>query len=664
MSIERERLSFDATGAPFSARFGDVYASRDGALGQARHVFLGGNGLPARWAHADQFVIVETGFGLGTNFLATWQAWRDDPARPRRLHFVSIELHPLGADEVRAQAPADLTPLARQLADAWPPALPGLHRCEFEQGAVVLTLAFGDAGDLAPRLVCGADAFYLDGFAPDRNPRMWEPALLRALARLARPGATLATWCTARPVRDALATAGFELERRAGFGHKRDMLSGRYAPRWRLRRHEPPAAYRGERSAVVVGAGLAGATAAAALAQRGWHVHVIERGRVPAAGASALPWGLLHPQITADDSLLARLTRAGFFASRRALVRLAPAGGCGERPLWQHSGVLQLARTDEEAARLKALAQRLRLPTDYARWIDADEAQQEVGIKPRRGGWWFADGALVSGQTWCEQALAPASIALHCSQAVQCIARSAEGWQVSSVDGRVLTSAPVLVVASALDAPRLLGAALPVTAVRGRITQIDATALAALRAGLAGDGYLLRGPDGWAGVGATYELPLPGDADIDTLDAARAHQSNLARLARLLAQPPSVVPIGAFDAQRCVARDRLPYAGALADAAAAATMPRQRGAHLADLPRQAGLYASFAFGSRGLSLAALAAELIACQIEGEPAPIERDLVDAIDPARVLLRALRRAPACTEESRGGLPARLMRNRVSQ
>ena len=641
--LQTETLATDAAGAPFSARYGDVYASRDGALGQARHVFLDGNGLPARWANAEQFVIVETGFGLGTSFLATWHAWRADSARPRRLHFVSVERHPLAAGDLCAHAPAELAPLAARLADAWPLPLPGLHRREFEGGAIALTLAFGDARELVPQLVCGADALYLDGFAPDRNPQMWEPALLKALARLARPGATLATWCAARSVRDALGVAGFELELHAGFGRKREMLTGRFAPRWRVRRHEPPHPYRGERSAVVVGAGLAGATAAGALARRGWHVHVVERGRVPAAGASALPWGLLHPQIAADDSVFARLTRAGFFASLRALASLAPDGRSGERALWHRGGVLQVARTDEEARRLQALAQRLQLPAAYARWLDAEEAQACVGMRPRRGGWWFADGVLASGQAWCEQALAPAAIALHCRQAVERIERATDGWRVCAADGRVLTTAPVLVVANALDAPRLLGAALPVTPVRGRITQIDAAALAALRAGVAGDGYLLRGPDGWCGVGATYEVPLPGD-EHGALDEARARESNLARLPRLLAAPPSAVPIGGFDARRCVARDRLPYVGGVADVDAAHALPRRRGAQLAELPRRRGLYASFAFGSRGLSLAALAAELVAAQIEGEPAPIERDLAAAIDPARELLRALRHGRA--------------------
>ncbi len=644
-----------ADGAPFSARYGDVYASRDGAAGQARHVFIGGNELPARWAGADQFVVVETGFGLGVNFLATWQAWRDDPARPRRLHYVSVELHPLAAGALRAPAPLELGELAQQLAAAWPLPLPGLHRREFEHGAVVLTLAFGDARDLVPRLACGADAIYLDGFAPDRNPQMWEPALLKSIARLARPGATLATWCTARAVRDALDGAGFALQLRTGFGRKRDMLIGRYAPRWRTRRHEPPGAYRGERSALVIGAGLAGATAAHALARRGWRVQVLERGTHIASDASALPWGLLHPQITADDSVFARLTRAGCFAARAALARLEAQGGA----LWRSCGVLQQAASGAEFDQWVALHAHSGWPDAYAAPRDPDAAAALIGRRPRRGGWWFADGALVAAARWCAAALAHASIDVRCNVGVERLQRDGDGWRALDAGGRALAAAPVVIVACAFDAPRLLGTPVALTPVRGRITRIDPAALDGLRAGLAGDGYVLNGLDGWAGVGATYEMPLQGDA-AGALDEARAHASNLARLPRLLADTPQVAPIGVFDATRCVSRDRLPLAGQAADLdAVRARQARLRGAHLADLPRAPGLFASFAFGSRGLSLAALAAELIAARIEGEPAALERDLADALDPARELLHALRRgrpisAAAMTYDAAGSPP----------
>lgn len=636
--VEPAELEFDRDGHPFSRRYGDVYASRDGALGQARHVFLGGNGLPARWARRRQFVVLETGFGLGTNFLATWRAWRDDPARPQWLHFVSVERHPLRADDLVRAAPQPLRPLATALAAQWPLPLPGLHRLAFDDGRVALTLALGEAEALLPQLALGADAFYLDGFAPDRNPQMWSPRLLKALARLARPGATLATWCTARSVREALAAAGFAVERRPGFGHKREMLAAAFAPRWKVRRHEPPLLYEGSRQAVVVGAGLAGCCAAQALARRGWQVEVIDAGAGPAAGASALPWGLLHPQLSRDDNVLSRLTRAGFLLARREAAQAAERGAS----CWHGCGVLQLAADDDEAAAMAATVAQGVVPPAFAAWRDPEAASQRVGMASRRGGLWFPGGGLIAAPRWCAAMLdaAGGQIVLKANTRAERLSSVAGLWRVEGAGGRWQAEAPVAIVAAAMAAPPLLGLRhAPVRPVRGRLSLLSANDLPALRVGLAGDGYALRAPDGCVAVGASYEFaPADGEAG---LPEAAIHAGNLQRLARLLAEPPPVAVRGVFDGVRCVARDRLPLTGPVADEAVAlADAPALRGAQLADLPRRCGLYASFAFGSRGLALAPLAAELIAAQIEGEPWPIECDLAAAIDPARFLLRHLR------------------------
>ena len=232
MPFNPARLTFAADGTPFSPDYDDVYHSAAGAHAQAKHVFLAGNGLPDRWAGCAQFVIVETGFGLGLNFLATWLAWRDDPQRCRTLHFISLEKHPLAAADLARVHVAwpELATLADELGRSWPALEAGAHELEFDGGRVRLTLHFGDAVTLLPTLAARADAFYLDGFSPAKNPELWSPALCSALARLAVSGATLATWSVAGSVRRALAAAGFEVTRRPGFAGKRQMLIGRFAP--------------------------------------------------------------------------------------------------------------------------------------------------------------------------------------------------------------------------------------------------------------------------------------------------------------------------------------------------------------------------------------------------------------------------------------------------
>jgi tRNA 5-methylaminomethyl-2-thiouridine biosynthesis bifunctional protein len=230
--LELATLVLANDGTPYSPAYGDVYHSAAGGHLQAKHVFMGGNGLPERWRERRRFVVLETGFGLGTNFLATWLAWRNDPQRCAELHFISLEKHPFAAvDLARAhEVWPEFAELSAELMRHWPVGdllRAGEHRLELADARVVLHLLFGDALAYLPMLDAEVDAFYLDGFSPAKNPDLWSPELCRSLHRLAVPGATLATWSVAGAVRRALSDAGFVVEKRAGFADKRQMLIGR-----------------------------------------------------------------------------------------------------------------------------------------------------------------------------------------------------------------------------------------------------------------------------------------------------------------------------------------------------------------------------------------------------------------------------------------------------
>jgi tRNA 5-methylaminomethyl-2-thiouridine biosynthesis bifunctional protein len=229
-------LAFRHNGTPYSPLHDDIYHSAVGSIAQAQYVFLQGNGLPGRWQERPVFTILETGFGMGINFLTTWAAWRADPARGEHLHFVSVEKHPFSAGDLRAAYAATLkdesiAALADTLAAAWPMLVPGSHRLQFDEGRVTLTLIFGDAVEALPGLSLHVDAFYFDGFAPAKNPELWTPAIFMSLARLASGDATFSTYTSAGDVKRALLQAGFEYRKVAGFGWKRAMLVGRIAPR-------------------------------------------------------------------------------------------------------------------------------------------------------------------------------------------------------------------------------------------------------------------------------------------------------------------------------------------------------------------------------------------------------------------------------------------------
>jgi tRNA 5-methylaminomethyl-2-thiouridine biosynthesis bifunctional protein len=625
--------AFDAAGTPCSPEYNDVYHSDESGPGQARHVFVGGNDLPARWASKHSYTLVETGFGLGLNFLATWDAWRDDPARPRRLHYVSIEKHPFSRADLatmHARYP-EFAPLAAQLQAAWPLPLPGLHRLEFEDGRIALTLAFADVADIVPRLRLAADAFYLDGYAPARNPAMWAPGVMKGLARLARPGATLATYTSARAVRDALSAAGFEPALRAGFGRKRHMLTARFAPRLR-RRVAAPAPEWSERRAIVIGAGLAGAAVTERLASRGWWIDLIERHGAPAQEASGMPAGLFHPHVSRDDSLLSRLTRAG---SLHALTRWRALERAGLALSWKNCGVLQMARDARDEARMAGAMRALGFPAEYVDYAPKSVAARLAGREVEAGGWWFpASGwmqpaALVAAQL----AAAQPQLVFHPGRAVNALTRVGDLWHALAPDGALIAAAPVAVLANSHDAGRLAQCGAPLKRVRGQLTRLPAGSVTGLSAVLAGPGHVIPAADGGAVLGATF------DYDDDSPEPrAAGHAANLERLSRMLAHietPHDPETLEGAVGFRCVAADRLPLIGAMADAASAGA---------GGLSRLTGLYGAFGYASRGLTWAALGGELVASLVEGEPAPLESDLLDAIDPGRFLLRRARRGRA--------------------
>ncbi|MBY4945277.1 bifunctional tRNA (5-methylaminomethyl-2-thiouridine)(34)-methyltransferase MnmD/FAD-dependent 5-carboxymethylaminomethyl-2-thiouridine(34) oxidoreductase MnmC [Cupriavidus respiraculi] len=637
-------------GTPYSPRYDDVYHSVEGGLAQARHVFLCGNGLPDRWQGREQFVIVETGFGQGLNFLATWQAWRDDPRRCGRLHFVSIEKHPFTRDglaTIHAALP-ELGPMAAQLRAAWPLPLPGLHRMAFEEGAVVLTLALGDIDTLLPKLAVGADAFYLDGFSPARNAEMWAPSVMKRLARLARPGATLATYTAAGFVRRGLASAGFEVAKAPGFGGKRDMTVARFPSDWARRRHPPPAAANWpERHAIVVGAGLAGCAVTERLAARGWTVSLFEAQDGPARVTSAHRAAAMHPHVSADDSLLSRLSRAGNLYSRRVWQALSEAGHAVG---WNECGVLQLGADDAESELQRAALTALGFPAPFVRWMGAEEAAAIHGAGVPRGGLWFGQGGWVAPPDICgaQLAMAGGRVRARFGCRIGAIERDGDGWIARDEAGAVLARAPVLVLANAHEAARLMPQRfLAMRRVRGQLTTLLPEHLDALGRWpdcvVTGTGYLLpTDAQGIARIGSSYEEP---DGPLEA--RAEVHAANLERLAAML---PDTAPaldridpasLDGYVGERTVSHHRLPWVGPLADEDEALRHAvALRGARFRDVPRQPGLYAALAFGSRGLTWAAIAAELVASQIEGEPLPLEGDLVDALDPARLLVRALR------------------------
>ena len=590
-------------GVLYSALYGDIYHSADGAVGQAQHVFLCGCGLPRRWARRERFTILETGFGTGLNFLATWAAWRLDPERSARLHFISVEKHPFRTGDLailHARWP-EFPELSHQLLATWPVLVPGFHRIMLDGGQVQLTLMLGDALDCLPNLQARVDAFFLDGFAPERNPDLWQPGLFAAIAKMAAPGALAATYTVTGGVRAALAQAGFVCEKRPGYGRKRHCLRAHFASESSRDEPAPP------RRVVVIGAGVAGTATAHALAQHGVSVTVLDRAADAGLGASGNPVAVFRPVISRDDNRATRLTRASFLHDLRAWAAL------GDTVEWSRCGVLHLARHAEAAAKQRQALAATAPPDDFARWVELDEMRELANWPVASPGVFYSTAGWVVPQSLCRAWLDHPAIRLQTGCAVARVEALATGWRVLDQQGGVLAEADAVVLANARDARSLApDQAWPLHTVRGQITQFPPDCLPQIRRVIACEGYVSPGARGLL-VGATYEHD-----DDDIAPRVASDLANMARLEAIL--PGATAAFSLHDAAtksraslRATLPDRLPIVGAVSG--------------------RPGLFVAAGYASRGVVWAGLLGEALADLMTGQPLPLENDLMRAIAPTR-------------------------------
>jgi tRNA 5-methylaminomethyl-2-thiouridine biosynthesis bifunctional protein len=612
-----------AGGSPYSPRFGDRYRSEGGGLEQAREVFLKGCGLPQAWAGQPQWCVLETGFGLGLNFLVTWAAWRADPQRPRLLHFVSTEAFAASADDVfrSALTHPELIPFAQALKDQLWGLLPGMHRLVFEGGQVMLTLCIGNAKAVLQGAAFEADSLYLDGFSPLLNPDIWDVHTFKAVARCCRRGTRVATWTVARSVRDALAQCGFVVEKVPGIPPKRDNLQGQYQPAWEVKKLRPPPARRMPGDCIVIGSGLAGAAVAASLARRGWQVTVLDAAGAPSTGASGLPAGLLAPHVSPDDSLLSRLSRSGIRAMLQQAGALLASGSD-----WQATGVLE-----------RCLAHPRKLPPAWQPGQPLADAAGDwtrlaapgqlglCGLPANSPALWHVRAGWIKPPSLVRAWLATPGVTWRGHASASQWQRHAGRWQVLDAAGQELASAELVVLAAGHGSRALADAAGPAAplalqAIRGQAAwalHAADTASAMPPFPVNGHGSLVPQvplADGLAWVaGSTFERD-------NTSDALRAEDevNNLGKLQTLLPLPAQALApqvesgqVQGWAGVRCATPSRLPSLGPLAG--------------------QPDLWVSTGMGSRGLTFAALCAELLAARLHGEPLPIEQRLADALLP---------------------------------
>ena len=556
-------------------------------------------------------VVLDTAFGSGAQFLATL-------ARHRAGHLHYLAIVP------SVPAPSALAAAVPGLAAQWPVDVPGMHRLHLPSG-LTLDLLVGPAEAWLPEIVARVDEFIIA-----------EPLdQLRALQRLATPASTLRIRQPGEQALRSLRAAGFT-------------TAGEPDGEWQhaaytSRKPQPPRAPVPERRAIVIGAGVAGSAACERLAARGWQVTLIERHDTPAREASGNRAGIFMPLLSKDDNIPTRLTRAAYLYSQRAWQQLGgldpnasgpEAEAAGGAIRGDQCGVLQLARDAEHALLQKEVVDTWRYPEQYVRWLDAKEASAMLGAPTPYGAWHFPRGGWATPATACRAMLQACGDKLRRvfhAEALR-LERAGSEWKVLDAQGQVLAAAPTVVLANGAGATALDQASeLPLYTMRGQVTHLAQGTFPSLPLVVCREAYMTPAVAGIVSVGATY------DKSADRQLWQSSQDENLLRAEEILGSPHGAgAPLQGRVGFRTMAPDRLPLIGALPDSSNEARTERLR-----DLPRHPGLHTLLGYASRGLIWAPLAAEILACQLEDEPLPIEATLAAALDPGRFLLKQRRK-----------------------
>ena len=646
--MEYADLAFTDDGTPTSVRFDDIYFSKGQGAAETHYVFIEQNHLPERFAALEDeahFTIAETGFGTGLNFLVAWQQFLQHAPTSARLTFVSCEKYPLRREDlvrIYQQWPA-FAEQTQALQAAYPPALSGFHLLEFDR--VNLLLMFDDAANAFAELSASVDAWFLDGFAPSKNPDMWQPALFQQMQRLSHTKTTVATFTAARLVRDGLSGAGFALTKVKGFGKKRDMLKGEYRglcgpiPYSHWPSSELPVAKPNRRKRIaVIGAGLAGVTSAIELKKRGYEVTLFDQHPKAAQGGSGNSQGAVYAKLSAHYTVATQFYAQALIVAQRQLSALPDEVAHGT------TGLVQLVHNQTEVDRLQKHAESSYIPAELATIKSAAELSALTGVTVQDAGMWFPQGGWVSPAQWVHYLAQSHKVTCEFSTQIISLSQQESGWYLRSSDQREWLFDQV-VLCTAFDALHFNDTAhLPLNTIAGQITQLSAHGQHhQLKAVICTDRYVMPVHNETLTVGSTFRMK---STDITVTEAD--HLENIRNLRQRipgLLNDDEVVVSGRA-AVRCNAPDYLPLLGPVSPASELAEqfrIPLQRNlAHKEPAAKHLpGLWVNLAHGSKGLCSSHLSAKLLAAMIHGEPLPVQVSLVQALNPNRFVVRALLR-----------------------
>lgn len=584
MSKELE-IKWLEDGTPESLLYGDIYFSRENGLAESSYVFLGGNNLPTAWLGSELFSIAELGFGTGLNFLNTVKLWSENKKHSGILHYVAFEKHPLSAEEIKKALRVwpELADYSQELIDNLPEKISGFHRIVFKEIGVYLTLAYGDANILLEQFQGQIDAWYLDGFAPAKNPDLWSETIFKNIAAKSNPGASAATFSAARIVKDGLASAGFEVSLKKGFAKKRDMLIARLPGQL--------SKFSRQKKIAIIGAGLAGSLTACALSRRNYDCTVFEQSNSAANAASGAAAGVVMPYLVSKLD-----TRTEFF--------LNSFGFAWRQVNTSHSrcGVIRLANSNTQEKAFQNLAS-FNFTKDFAQTLQSDELSDLLKLKVNTAGFYFKSSGWINTKLYTEAGFVDSKLVLNTELAK--FERKNNCFYLYDINNNFLGEFDKIVFANAFSAKKFFSN-LPIKINRGQLIFVKTnTQLKLLKHVFCHDGYLLPESEGSHLVGASYDHhSVSMEQDLSQT------QDLLNKLYKNLPELDPLEVCGYRVGLRTTTQSRLPIVDQI----------------------EPGVFVNVAHGSRGLVTCGIAGEIIAGMINGEPLPVGSDVLSQISSA--------------------------------
>jgi tRNA 5-methylaminomethyl-2-thiouridine biosynthesis bifunctional protein len=599
--------------SPRSAQFDDIYFAVEDGWAESQHVFIYGNNLPAAWENKTHFVIAETGFGTGLNFLAAWKRFEETAAPHQKLHFISFEKYPLAKEDIHRYLSAwkdQMGMYLDRLLELYPLRVSGWHPISLSS-RVTLTLIFDDVLRAMPELNSPVDCWFLDGHDPAKNPDMWSETVFQAMAKNSHTGTSFATFTAAGFVRRGLAACGFDVKKTKGFGRKRDMTVGVFTG------GTPPQPLASlPQKIAVVGGGIAGASVAHSLSLRGLSVDLYEGVGIASAG-SGNPRGLFNPRFTAARGAESDFYSPAFALGHRTFHALQKQQEIGFRDC----GSLHLVTDNDKSRRFEGMSSSWGWHEDHLAALSAEEASEQAKVSLTHNALFLPQAGVVSPALTVPLLTRSATVY---SEHVDSLDQKNSGWEINArpYDAVILAS-------GAGSAKFEQTSWLPIHTVRGQISIVKTSDVTRnLRSNLCYGGYCSIAYEDCHVVGSTFQPWLT-----ETTLREEDHTEIMEKLSGVSPDfSKDMTYLGGRAALRVAAKDRVPLIGPVPDKSA-----WEKG----DETDWHGLYITTAHGSHGLISALLGAEILTRMILQEPQATPSSTLAHLSPARFLHREKRK-----------------------